>query len=183
MSHGLILNLDFRSRKATVDRAYYHQPPLEPPTQGNTQALSNGNEFIGWGQSPYYSQYAGPGNTEGDGSRNLLYDAQLPGSNISYRAFRNEWVGKPYYPPRAAVRTDDGEKLVYASWNGSTQTRAWRVLAGQKPDSLSVVVRQAKRTGFETAIPTDATGPYFQIKALDEKGRVLKSSDVVTLSR
>ncbi|WP_239072335.1 arylsulfotransferase family protein [Streptomyces bauhiniae] len=183
VSHGLILNLDFRSRKATVDRAYYHRPPLESPTQGNTQALSNGNEFIGWGQSPYYSQYAGPGNTEGDGSRNLPYDAQLPGSNISYRAFRNEWVGKPYYPPRAAVRTDDGEKLVYASWNGSVQTRAWRVLAGPKPDSLSVVVRQAKRTGFETAIPTDATGPYFQIKALDEKGRVLKSSDVVTLSR
>ncbi|GED89664.1 arylsulfotransferase family protein [Streptomyces sp. 6-11-2] len=52
----MILDLDFRSRKATVHRSYYHQPPLESPTQGNTQALSNGNEFIGWGQSPYYSE-------------------------------------------------------------------------------------------------------------------------------
>lgn len=39
-----------------MHRSYYHQPPLESPTQGNTQALSNGNEFIGWGQSPYYSE-------------------------------------------------------------------------------------------------------------------------------
>ncbi|GDY80241.1 hypothetical protein SAV31267_097260 [Streptomyces avermitilis] len=51
VSHGLILNLDVRSRKATVDRTYYHQPPLESPTQGNTQALSNGNEFIGWAKA------------------------------------------------------------------------------------------------------------------------------------
>ncbi|MGW7363143.1 arylsulfotransferase family protein [Streptomyces sp. NPDC054841] len=182
-SHGLILDLDFDARRATAARTYYHQPPLFSASQGNTQALPNGNEFIGWGQSSYYSEYAGAGNTENNGSQNLLYDAQLPGSNISYRAFRNKWVGKPHYPPSAAARTDDGHNVVYASWNGSTQTRAWRVLAGPDPDSLSVVVRHAERTGFETAVPTDDPGPYFQVEALDEEGHVLRSSDVVTLSR
>ncbi|MFJ3303162.1 arylsulfotransferase family protein [Streptomyces sp. NPDC086549] len=181
-SHGLILNLDFRGRKATVDRAYYHQPPLESPTQGNTQALSNGNEFIGWGQSPYYSEYAGAGNTEGNASRNLLYDAKQPGSDISYRAFRNEWTGTPYYPPSAAARSDGGHSVVYASWNGSTETRAWRVLAGPAPDSLSVVTAHAPRSGFETAVTTDNPGPYFQVKALDARGKVLRSSRIVTLS-
>ncbi|MET9885463.1 arylsulfotransferase family protein [Streptomyces sp. NPDC006430] len=182
VSHGLILNLDFRSRKATVDRTYYHEPPLESPTQGNTQALSNGNKFIGWGQSPYYSEYAGAGNTQGNGLQNLLYDAKLPGSNISYRAFRNEWIGTPYYPPNAAARSDDGHSVVYASWNGSTQTRAWRVLAGTDPHSLSVVVRRAPRSGFETAITTNNPGPYFQVKALNAQGQVLGTSHVVTLS-
>ncbi|MET8026997.1 arylsulfotransferase family protein [Streptomyces avermitilis] len=182
-SHGLILDVDFDNHSATAARTYYHRPPLFSASQGNTQALPNGNEFIGWGQSSYYSEYAGEGNTEGKGAQNLLYDAQLPGSNISYRAFRNKWVGEPYYPPSAAVQARDGNNVIYASWNGSTQTTAWQVLAGPDPDSLSVVVRHAERAGFETAIPTDNPGPYFQVKALDAKGNVLKSSDVVTLTR
>jgi hypothetical protein len=57
-SHGLILNLDFPSHKATAVKTYYHQPPLESPTQGNTQALSNGNEFIGWGLPEQMDRHA-----------------------------------------------------------------------------------------------------------------------------
>ncbi|WP_336114939.1 arylsulfotransferase family protein [Streptomyces sp. PTD9-10] len=182
-SHGLILDLDFDNHTATAARTYYHQPPLFSASQGNTQALANGNEFIGWGQSSYYSEYTHAGNTEGNGSKNLLYDAKMPGSNISYRAFRNKWVGEPYYPPSAAAKTVGGHSVVYASWNGSTQTRSWQVLAGPDPDSLSVVARHAERTGFETAVPTADPGPYFQVKALDEEGHVLKSSGVVTLTR
>ncbi|MER7468146.1 arylsulfotransferase family protein [Streptomyces sp. NPDC097981] len=178
-SHGLILSLDFDNRRATAAKTYYHEPPLYSPTQGNTQALSNGNEFIGWGQSPYYSEYAGAGNTEGDGLQNLLHEAKLPGSNISYRAFRNEWIGTPYYPPSAAARAGGGGSVVYASWNGSTQTRAWQVLAGPDPDSLSAVVGHAPRSGFETAITTNNPGPYFQVRALDARGMVLKASKVV----
>ncbi|WP_307821997.1 arylsulfotransferase family protein [Streptomyces coffeae] len=182
-SHGLFLNLDFRARRATVDKTYYHQPPLFSASQGNTQGLSNGNRFIGWGQSPYYSEYARAGNTEGNGSKNLLYDAKMPGSDMSYRAFRNNWTGKPYYPPKAAARARDGGSVVYASWNGSTQTKAWQVLAGPDPDSLSVVVRHARRSGFETAVTTHNPGPYFQVRALDTDGNVLKTSRIVKLSR
>jgi hypothetical protein len=155
---------------------------LESPTQGNTQALPNGNEFIGWGQSPYYSEYAGAGNTEDNGSRNLLYDAKLPGSDISYRAFRDKWIGTPYYPPSAAARSAGGHSVVYASWNGSTQTSAWQVLAGSDPKSLSVVVGHAPRSGFETTVTTPAPGPYFEVRALDAKGRVIGESRVVKLS-
>lgn len=180
-SHGLILNLDFQGRKATVDRAYYHQPPLESPTQGNTQALSNGNEFIGWGQSGGYSEYAGVGNTDGNGLKNLLYDAKLPGSDVSYRAFRNEWVGTPYYPPSVAARSGSGGGVVYASWNGSTETKAWQVLAGPRPDSMSVIAGHALRSGFETAVTTDNPGPYFQAKALDAQGKVIGVSLIVKL--
>ncbi|MEU6221774.1 arylsulfotransferase family protein [Streptomyces sp. NPDC047022] len=181
-SHGLILNLDFRHWKATVSRTYYHEPPLEVPTQGNLQSLPNGNKFIGWGQSPYYSEYRNAGNTQGNGSHNLLYDARMPGSNISYRVYRNEWVGTPYYPPSAAALAMGGQTTVYASWNGSTETRAWQVLAGPRPRSLSVVVRRTARTGFETSVLTNAQGPYFQVRALDRKGRVLRASKVVKRS-
>ncbi len=90
-----------------------------------------------------------------------------------------EWIGTPYYPPSAAVRADGRGSVVYASWNGSTQTRAWQVLAGSSPDSLTVVVGHAPRSGFETAVTTTATGPYFQVRAVDASGRVLKESKVV----
>ncbi|WP_307821770.1 arylsulfotransferase family protein [Streptomyces coffeae] len=178
-SHGLILNLDFHTHRATVERTYYHDPALFAASQGNTQALSGGNQFIGWGQESYYSEYAEAGNTGSTPSRNLLYDARMPGSDISYRAFRQAWVGTPYYPPKAAVRTRDGHRVVYASWNGSTRTRAWQVLAGPDPRSLSVVVRHAPRAGFETAVTTRGRGPYFQVKALDASGKVLRTSAVV----
>ncbi|WP_205801670.1 arylsulfotransferase family protein [Micromonospora thermarum] len=182
-SHGLILSLDFDSRTATAERTYYHEPPLYSQSQGNTQALVNGNEFVGWGQNPYYSEYAAAGNSENDGARNLLYDAKMPGDNISYRAFRDEWIGTPYYSPSVAVRADGGQSVVYASWNGSTQTAAWQVLAGPNPDSLSVVVGHASRVGFETAIATGSRGPYFQVRALDEAGNVLGASAVANLAK
>ncbi len=180
-SHGLILNLDFHNRNATAVKTYYHEPPLYSPSQGSTQALSNGDEFIGWGQKPYYSEYAGAGNSENKGLSSLLYDAKMPGSNISYRAFRNEWVGDPYYPPNAAARASGGHSIVYASWNGSTRTTAWQVLAGPDPGSLSVVVGHAGRAGFETAVPTNDRGPYFQVRALDATGKTLGTSTVVKL--
>ncbi|MDW6057401.1 hypothetical protein SAZ11_04135 [Streptomyces sp. FXJ1.4098] len=105
----------------------------------------------------------------------------MPGSDISYRAYRNTWTGTPCYPPSAAARTEGGHTVVYASWNGSTPTRAWQVLAGPDADSLSVVVEHAMRSGFETTTPTTNRGPYFQVRALDAAGKVLRVSKVVKL--
>ncbi|MEV6812714.1 arylsulfotransferase family protein [Micromonospora sp. NPDC051296] len=180
-SHGLVLSLDLDNHTASVNRAYHHRPASTSQSPGNLQGLPNGNEFVGWGQQPYYSEYAGDGNTSGDGKRNLLYDARMPGENSSYRAFRNEWVGTPYYPPSVAVRREGAQSVVYASWNGSTQTRAWQLLAGPDPESLAVVVEHAMRTGFETTVGTVNAGPYFQVRALDQDRTVLSTSAVVRL--
>ena len=182
-SHGLVLHLDFRRRLATVARAYYHHPGLYSPTQGNLQVLHNGDEFVGWGQNQYYSEYRGPGNTLGRGRRNLLYDAKVPGSNISYRTFREVWTGMPFYPPSAAVRALHRRVVVYASWNGSTQTRAWQVLAGPRRHVRCVVVRFARRTGFQTAIRVRSHWRYFRVRAIGSHGEVLGTSPVVKLAR
>ena len=177
-SHGLILQLDFRRHRASAARAYYHQPGLYSPTQGDTQLLPNGNEFIGWGQNQYYSEYAAAGNSLGHGALNLLYDAKMPGADISYRTFRQAWTGLPYYPPSLAVQRGRRRVTVDASWNGSTQTAAWQVLAGRGPGSL-VVAGHGRRTGFQTAITVASPGPYFQVRALSASGAVLGTSRVV----
>lgn len=178
-SHGLIVHLNFRHRLATVRRAYFHHPGLFSPSQGDLQALRNGNEFVGWGQNQYYTEYRGAGNTLGHGRRNMLYDAKMPGSNISYRTFRKVWVGRPFYPPSAAARSVHRRVVVYASWNGSTQTRAWQVLAGPRGHVRCVVVRHARRTGFETAIRVRGHWRFFRVRAIGAHGRVLGTSRVV----
>ncbi|AWD66549.1 MULTISPECIES: arylsulfotransferase family protein [Priestia] len=176
-ARGLILHLDYKHKVANVDRTYYHDPALYVPSQGNAQKLSNGNQLIGWGQEPYLSEFRNAGNTRRNPSFNLLYDMQYPNQNLSYRAFKNKWVGLPLYPPSITVDLlPDGEATVYASWNGSTETVAWQVLAGPTPFKLSVVVFSTPRTGFETDIHAEAGGPYFQVKALDSCGNVIGTS-------
>ncbi len=104
----------------------------------------------------------------------------MPGDNISYRAFRNTWVGLPLTKPAATVTEMDGQRTVYASWNGSTQTAAWELLAGRTRRSLSPV-SITPRNGFQAAIATSAAGPFYQVKALNADGAVLSASGVVSV--
>ena len=150
-SHGLILQLDLANLTARVHRSYYHNPNLTVASQGNLESLPNGNKFIGWGQSAYYSEFRQAGNTEADPAMNLLYDAQMPSTNYTYRAYRHNWVGKPFYPPSIGLKSSNGKIVVYASWNGSTETKSWQVFAGAKRNKLSLA-GSATKSGFETSV-------------------------------
>lgn len=177
-SHGLILQLDLFNMSACLYRSYYHDPNITVASQGNVETLANGNKFVGWGQSQYYSEYKKAGNSENNPSTNLLYDAQMPSTNYSYRAYRNQWVGEPFYPPSIGITANEERVIVYASWNGSTETTQWQVLSGTKPKKLSVIVSTPK-SGFETTIPVNKKGPYFQVRALNAQGKVIGESKVV----
>jgi uncharacterized membrane protein len=110
---------------------------------------------------------------------NLLYEATMPGNNYSYRAYRETWVGTPYYTPVIAAVRGRGQTTVYASWNGATEVKTWQIFAvvigGEFP------VARAPKSGFETAITVPVPGGYFQAKALDAHGTVIGVS-AVTLS-
>lgn len=177
-SHGLELKLNFDTMTAHLYRSYYHDPNITVASQGNLQSLTNGNKFIGWGQSQYYSEFKKAGNTKKHPAHNLLYDAQMPSTNFTYRAYRHDWVGIPYYPPSIAVRSKKGQIFVYASWNGSTETKEWQVFSGSSRKTLSCLKRVA-RSGFETRIQSTNKGPYFQVKALNGKGDVIGVSKIV----
>ncbi len=178
-SRGLYLNLDFIKMRAAIESTYYHDPNLNVPSQGNVQALDNGNKFIGWGSTAYYSEFAMGGNTVTDTSLNLLYDAIMPGNNVSYRTFRNSWAATPYYPPSAVGKFVNNQVIIYASWNGSTETRFWQVYAGVSAANLEAISSVAK-TGFETEIPLNNVdkNQYFQVKALDKNGGVIGMSTI-----
>jgi hypothetical protein len=166
-SRGIVISLDTQHRTATLVGQITHTPALVAESQGNLQALSNGDWFVGWGQFPDFSEFGAGGE--------LLFDAHLPLHTQSYRSFRFTWTGAPAHAPAFAVQpTSPGPGTVYASWNGATLVAGWRVSAGANPSSLQPVA-QAPRSGFETAIalPAGTPGPYVTVQALDASGAVI----------
>jgi hypothetical protein len=170
-SRGVVVRLDSQHQTATLASQFTHSPPLLADSQGNLQALSNGDWFIGWGQLPDLSEFSSAGQ--------LLFDAHFPLHTQSYRSFRFAWTATPAHPPSFAVRPPlaGGAETVYASWNGATLVASWRVLTGPSPAHLQVVA-QAPRGGFESAIPLPAgtVGPDLAVQALDAAGQVLGTS-------
>jgi hypothetical protein len=66
---------------------------------------------------------------------------------------------------------------VYASWNGDTQVRRWKVLAGPRPAQLRVVA-SAARHGFETRIRAGHAAAYVAAAGYDGSGHELGRSAV-----
>ncbi len=166
-SRGLIMNMNMSNHTVSVADQYYRPTVVDPDYMGSIQPLPGGNEFVGWGSKPYFSEFTASGKT--------VLDGLLPGSDLSYRATVQPWVGLPLTPPAGAARG----KTVYASWNGATSVAAWRVLAGSTTSSLKPVAHAA-RSGFETAIPVPGSYHTFEVQALNARGRAIGVSKPFT---
>lgn len=169
-SRGIVVTLTDPPGTATLVTRLTHTPPLLAESQGDVQALANGDWFVGWGQEPFFSEFGPQGQ--------LLFDAHFPAHDESYRAFSFAWTGTPAHPPAFAIQAGGATgTTVYTSWNGATLVTSWRLLAGASASSLSTVA-QVPRSGFETAIPVPAgtVGPYVAVQALGAEGQVLGSS-------
>jgi len=170
-SRALELRLDLKQRMATIVAQRVHTPPLLSSYEGDDQELPDADEFVGWGQEPYFSQYNAAGQ--------LVFDARFVDANISYRAYRFVWNGTPTTPPALAASAHGRKMTVWASWNGATGVHYWRVLGGPSPSALRPVATTAKR-GFETILHARATA-YVQVVALGAKGRPLDRSGVIAV--
>ena len=170
-SRGIVLDLDTETMTATLVREYIHETGILSVSQGNMQVLDNGNVFVGWGSAPVFTEY-GP---EGD----MRFNGRFPVGTQSYRAYRNEWVGRPSARPDIDVQVGPGDEISIAvSWNGATGVATWRVLYGDQPGALSDVSTEP-RAGFETVITRDIASPWIAVQALNSDGRVLVTSDPV----
>ena len=173
-SRGLVLQLDQQKMTCTLDKAFVHPARLLAPNQGSVQLLADGTAFVGWGAEPYFSRFSPDGE--------LLVDGRFPTNVESYRAFMAPLVITPQSKPAVVVGTNPpGGSSLYVSWNGSTEARAWRVLAGPSAAQLSEVA-MAAWAGFETSIAVQSNGPYFQVVALGGDGQEIGSSDVVKVA-
>jgi hypothetical protein len=171
-SRALKLRLDFIRMTASVVSQRGHSPPLLASYEGDDQQLPDADDFIGWGQQPYFSQYNARGK--------LVFEGRFVDANITYRSYRFPWSGTPSAPPAVAASRSGRKMTVWASWNGATAVAAWRVFGGNRPAALPAIATAPKR-GFETALTAPARA-YVSVQALDAKGRPLGRSSVVHVS-
>ncbi len=171
-SRGLVLKLNTSTMTGSLVAQYPRAKGFEVYFLGSTQVLGNGNVLVGWGSSPFFTEFSKAGK--------VLLDVAWPFPDLSYRVLRQKWVGTPSFPPSGAVRTVSGKATVYASWDGATKVAAWRVLAGSSKSHLSVVVSRAGKRGFETSIPVTGSHGVYEVEGLDSSGKVLGTSKPFT---
>jgi hypothetical protein len=170
-SRGLVFKLDETARTSTFVAEYVHPLKLSAPTQGAFRELIDGGSFIGWGQMPYFTEH------NADGSVRLA--GNLPKDNQSYRAYKAEWTGQPLDQPALGLRTENGNVVVSASWNGTTKVAKWRARSGTQPGALQGAPVEAGRSGFETTLQIQGTPEYVVADALDASGKVLGASSAI----
>ncbi len=167
-SRALLLRLDEQHRRVRLVRSYSLPTPVLSTSQGNAQLLPDGHVLVGWGSNPRVTEFGRQGR--------ILLDLTFGGGAAnSYRAFRFPWTGHPTDAPAMAVVRAGKRAIVYASWNGATEVAAWRVLAGPDGGHLRTVA-QARKTGFETAIPVSTRARAFRVAALERRRRVMRLS-------
>jgi len=175
-SRALVLYVDEQRRQVSFLRQYRHRPPVLSEAEGSVQPLATYpcNVFVGWGDSTYFTEY------DPDGT--VVLDAHLDAPGVlSYRAFQAAWRGTPETPPRLIAVRDGRAARLYASWNGSTEFRGWRVLGGPGANALSML-GVAESHGFETEIRLHRAPSHVAVEPLDGSGdTVLARSAAVVI--
>ena len=170
-SRALLLRLNERRSRATLVHSYRRRRPTLSTSEGSDQLLPDGHVLVGWGSMPFVTEFSREGR--------VLLDLRIGSFGArSYRSFRFPWTGHPVTAPAVAVRRDRHGEIVYASWNGATELKRWRVLAGPDRQHLSSVA-EVRKAGFETAIRLGSRPHLVRVAALDARGHILRYSRAV----
>ncbi|MHB8242392.1 MAG: arylsulfotransferase family protein [Solirubrobacteraceae bacterium] len=169
-SRGEVIALDPKAKTASlVTQLIRTAGPLTAGSQGDVQSLPDGGWMVGWGDLPNLTEF--------DAQGHVVYDAQLPAGESSYRVYREPWAAQPSEPPALSATTAAGETTAYASWNGATTVTSWQLLSGSTATALTPVAT-VPRSGFETTIPAPAA-TFVEARALSASGRVIGTSKVI----
>jgi hypothetical protein len=169
-SRVVLERLDPASHAVSLVRELDHSPSLFSPWEGSAQLLPGGQMFVDWGGLPQFTEF--------DRGGQQIFEGRFTGGSSSYRVYEHAWHAQPSTRPAIAVSRSGGSAtVVYASWNGATDVSRWRVLAGERRTSLTLIA-VAPRSGFETSLSVPADH-YFAVQALSRSGRVLRESRVI----
>jgi hypothetical protein len=171
-SRALRLRVDSKRHTVSLIRAFGHPAGnVSSTSQGNVSELANKNVFVGWGISPWWSEYAPDGR--------ILFAAHFKNPwSQSYRAFKADWHATPKSAPAIYARVTKGNVAAYVSWNGATEIATWRLLGGPDQNNLTPLV-EAPWADFETKLGAAGTPAFVKAQALDANGNVLGESGVV----
>ncbi|KAJ5673234.1 hypothetical protein N7507_002361 [Penicillium longicatenatum] len=189
-SRGLIVDIDETNMTVAVRAQYWNQFPISSQSQGSMQVLENGHVLLGYGYSAAWTEFGADGDVlcEVNFGPRGLFDR---GDIISYRTFKQKWVGTPLTAPNVAL----SGTTAAVSWNGATEVTTWvlqgshvnvtdtestdedgihKYSSGDIADTDFQFISAVPKTGFETKIPIPDI-PYrtLRIVALDGTGGFL----------
>jgi hypothetical protein len=177
LPHSRVLTIrhDLASHTATLIESIEHPDGLLAPSQGNSQALENGDTFVGWGALGRVSEF--------DPSGTLLFDASVPTGYDTYRAYRSPWHGEPDTKPTATAQSNgDGTVTVHAIWNGATRVARWIVVGGRRGRAL-FPIGSAEWNGLDTSLTVGGRPRLVAVVAEDGEGRFIGRSESVVVGR
>jgi hypothetical protein len=192
MSSAKIIRLDYLSRTATlqvlVESASSNSESLSSISQGNVQALEDGNLLVGWGSEPYISEHS-PNGT-------MVWQASWEDQpSANYRAYKGLWHGQPDNT-RPAVwsysKTKKSRTVIYVSWNGATEVQSWNVYGASDPQfsfsgstfksntsAITKILSENPKKGFETQVWLEDHRPYVMVGAVNKHGEEMKNSTLM----
>lgn len=110
-------------------------------------------------------------------------DSDLLGEGVqNYRAFRFNWTGLPTEEPAIVAHKTPSGMAVYVSWNGDTETVAWRFYAVTDNYGSRSYLGEVERRGFETSLLLSDHG-YTQVaaEAISGQNRVLRTTQITRI--
>jgi hypothetical protein len=169
-ARALVLSVNDSNTSVKLSRQFRRPDKLHSPSQGNVQALSNGNFMVGWGgDTPFFDEYTSSGKVALDGYID-------PKTDDTYRVWRFPWTGAhPKPPPDIAAQNIGGKTTVYASWNGATDVVKWEVVDGSGQH-----IKTLAKHKFETTIHLPTQQTQVAVKALGTGDAVLGTSKTIT---
>jgi hypothetical protein len=167
VSRVITLRLNYQRRTATLVSSLEHPARLSAPSQGNSELLSGGDVFVGWGRLGRFSEFGPNGR--------LLLDAVFPPGYDTYRAYRFPWAGDPSTRPAVAAQRNGPDTDLQAFWNGATNVARWEILAGSAPDSLDQV-ETVPWNGLDTRTRVRTSANWVQVAAEDAGGNLVATS-------
>jgi len=164
---GLLLNVNQETKQVSLVKRFQNPAnKLYATAQGSYQALPDNNVFLGHGYIPWLEEFAPNGS--------IVQTTQFGAvaGQISYRAFKQPWVGCPLTPPAVYVDTlvDNAENMtIYMSWNGATEYDTWVVHGGSANGKL-VMIENVAKSGFETSLSIPRTA-RLKVQAVMKHGK------------
>ena len=155
-----------------VIMSYENPNNLQSSSQGNMQLIPQGpgkdpKVLVGYGLNAAWTEFAANGTVLCD----VHFAAKTSfetGELMSYRVFKQPWIGRPRWKPKVVIDTD-----LYVSWLGATGVAEWIVqssLAETRDEDAWSEILRVRKTKFEESIsiPTGLQDArYLRVIALD----------------
>jgi hypothetical protein len=175
-SRGKIIKVNTKTKKATLVQAFNAPDNLLAKSQGSTHLLPHGGALVNWGSEGAITEFNAKGKP--------IFHAYLDSGELfngvqNYRAFRYNWTGLPNETPAIVSIKHKKGTTAYVSWNGDTETAAWRFYASTHDQGSRQFLGESKRRGFETNLTV--SGQHISAvtaDAVDSRGKVLVSTGI-----